>query len=116
VLKNGNEHASPLGTDGYFNLNIYGLIGGGLFNTVTVDLGSLTGWKEVNLSSLTGSDTLRFAFDGSDAGVWGLNTPAYFAFDNLTYTTNAPTPEPATLLIFGAGLAGLGLYRTRKIR
>jgi hypothetical protein len=39
-----------------------------------------------------------------------------FEFDNLAFNPNAPVPapEPITLSLFGAGLAGLGLARRRR--
>ena len=41
------------------------------------------GWETVDLSSLGEVSMLTFYFSGSDMGSWGLNTPAYFAFDNM---------------------------------
>jgi len=40
-------------------------------------------WEYVDLSSLGVVDGLTFALTGSRTGDYGLNTPAYFAFDNL---------------------------------
>lgn len=40
-------------------------------------------WKTVDLSALGKVTMLTFYFSGSDTGSWGLNTPAYFAFDNV---------------------------------
>lgn len=42
-------------------------------------------WRYVDLTPL-GTDvrTLRFSLSSSDVGAFGMNTPAYFAFDNLT--------------------------------
>ena len=40
-------------------------------------------WKTVDLSALGKVTMLTFYFSGSDVGSWGLNTPAYFALDNV---------------------------------
>jgi hypothetical protein len=50
-------------------------------------------WTTVDLSAL-GEDTSRlsFALTSSDVGAFGMNTPAYFALDNLVLT---PVPEPS---------------------
>jgi len=52
----------------------------------------LDGWTWVDLSSLGSAvKTLEFALSSSDTGMWGMNTPAYFALDNLLFATRPPT-------------------------
>lgn len=65
-------------------------------------------WKTVNLSSLVGADTLTFAFASSDVGQYGINTPTYFAADNIV--TTVPEPGSAILLLVAAMLS-LGTIR-----
>lgn len=68
-------------------------------------------WTTVDLSTL-GGDTTRLLFDltSTDVGPFGMNTPAYFAADGLTFT---PVPEPAAVgLVAAAGLAG---WRWRRL-
>ncbi len=59
----------------------------------------------VNLSSVRVQDTF--------AGVYGDN-PGSFSLDNIDYDAVA-VPGPATLLIFGMGLAVVGRFRRRQI-
>ncbi|MBU2490613.1 MAG: DUF4465 domain-containing protein [Proteobacteria bacterium] len=40
-------------------------------------------WTWLDLSSLGAVKTLEFGLTSSDTGDWGMNTPAYFALDNL---------------------------------
>lgn len=44
-------------------------------------------WETVDLSPLGEVQFLEFELASSDVGQFGMNTPAYFAFDNLTYET-----------------------------
>lgn len=46
----------------------------------------LKDWAQFDLSVLDGSKYLTFQFFSSDVGSFGINTPLYFAMDNLTYT------------------------------
>ncbi len=59
-------------------------------------------WTEFDLSGLGTVSSVGFAFAGSDIGDFGLNTPAYFAIDNISIV-----PEPSTALLVGLGLLGL---------
>ena len=45
-------------------------------------------WTYVDLSSLGYATTLKFELSSSDNGTWGMNTPAYFCTDNISYYTN----------------------------
>lgn len=69
----------------------------------------LSSWKNVDLSPLGQVDEIRFSLSSSDNGQSGMNTPAYFAMDNLTFT---PVPEASSCALLG--LAGLGLLRRRR--
>ena len=59
-------------------------------------------WTTIDLSSLGAVKQLDFVMSGSDNDpVFGLNTPAYFALDNLVVV---PEPGTASLLALGLGL------------
>ena len=57
----------------------------------------LNQWGEVDLSPLGEVKSLEFALSSSDVGVWGMNTPAYFAVDTVV-------PEPGTIFLLGLGV------------
>lgn len=70
-------------------------------------------WTFVDLSSLGSVSSLSFALASSDNSSFGMNTPAYFAMDNLSV---AAVPEPsqlAMLLAGGTALAALQLRRKK---
>jgi len=68
----------------------------------------LAEWLEVDLTSLGIVRSLRFSLDSSDVGEFGINTPAYFALDDVVVT-----PEPGSGLLLAAGLASLAAARRR---
>ncbi len=69
----------------------------------------LDGWQTVDLSALGAVSALGFSLDSSDVGPFGMNTPAYFALDDLVVV-----PEPATGCALSLGLAALAAARRRR--
>lgn len=72
-------------------------------------------WTNVDLSSFNNVNYLTFSFNSSDVGSFGINTPLYFAMDNLVYENTTgldsqektnfamyPNPTQSTLNIKGA--------------
>ena len=86
-IKYGLNGASALTESGYLTVTVTGYNGTAATGTVDIDLARdgvlLEGWKTVALSSLGKVTKLAFTMSGSDMGSWGLNSPAYFAFDNV---------------------------------
>ncbi|MDD2983845.1 MAG: DUF4465 domain-containing protein [Crocinitomicaceae bacterium] len=92
----------PDGTDGkdFFKLWIFGLDSNNLkTDSVSFFLADFTSnnatehyilntWKNVSLTSLGSVYGLSFEFESTDNGIYGMNTPAYFALDNMAYKTS----------------------------
>ncbi|MCQ8130064.1 DUF4465 domain-containing protein [Methylomonas rivi] len=71
-------------------------------------------WEWLDLSPLGEIDAMQFAMSSSDSGLFGMNTPGYFAMDNLTVTA---VPLPAAVWFMASGLLalrGFGRGRARK--
>ncbi len=66
-------------------------------------------WTWVDLTGL-GSQvaSLQFVLSSSDVGEYGMNTPAYFAIDNVTII-----PEPSVLALLMVAAMGLLMRRRR---
>lgn len=107
------------GTDpDYFRLLIEGFddfnVSTGVVEFMLADYRNLGGtldyiidqWTWVDLTGLGDVRSLGFSFESSDVGEFGINTPQYFAIDNLT-----TIPEPNTALLLGLGLISLARLR-----
>ncbi len=97
---NGDAYAKKFGKDDWFKLTISASFNGVAVNTqLVVDLAAegeyINEWTYVDLSSLGEIDALTFSLSSSDNGDYGMNTPAYFCFDNLGAEKPADYEEPA---------------------
>ncbi len=55
----------------------------------------LSSWEFVEFNEIV--DSLRFDMESSDNGSWGMNTPAYFAIDNIVLTYPGSVKNIGTL-------------------
>ncbi len=125
-MKNGDSFAKKFGgatgnDPDFFKLTVNGL------NTSNQSTGSLdfyladyrfannaldyivTTWTNVDLTSLGAStQALTFTLASSDNGSFGMNTPAYFAVDNVT-----TVPEPSSAVLLAVGLLAFSTRRRR---
>ena len=88
VIKNGNAYAQALTEPGtYFEVQVTGYKAKQQTATLKFDLArdgvAVEAWNTVDMTSLNEVDSVVFEFFGSDSGDYGLNTPAYFALDNV---------------------------------
>jgi hypothetical protein len=64
-------------------------------------------WGYIDLSGLGDVKSLEFMLSSSDTGSYGMNTPAYFAMDNLII------PEPATIILMSVSGLIISLKRRK---
>ena len=109
----------------WFKLTVYGsdALGNVLSNNVEFYLADyrssdsasdyiINDWQELDLTSLSDAECLYFNLSSSDTGDFGMNTPGYFALDNVSYTA---IPEPSAIAMLTAA-ATIWVYRLRKRR
>ena len=121
-MKNGDaftkKFGGPTGSDPDFLLltitGYHGAAQTGAVNFYLADYRGAAGtdyivnqWTNVDFTPLGTVTELRFSMSSSDNGTFGMNTPAYFAMDNLV------VPEPSTAALAAAGL--LVLRRRRRL-
>jgi hypothetical protein len=95
-MKNGDQYAKQFNAKDkdYLKLWIIGYMGGKAKDSLSYNLAdfSLTdyskhyvqkSWKKIETSKLAAIEEVRFRLESSDNGDWGMNTPAYFAIDNI---------------------------------
>jgi len=121
TMLNGDQYgfSAPLPPGGWFATTAIGRLGVTTTGSATFYLADLRGasppgilatWEWFDLSALGTVDRIDFEFSGSDVGAFGLNTPRYFALDNLTVAT---VPEP-TVTVIAASIAIAAVLRRRS--
>ncbi len=116
-MLNGDSFARKFGLGDYFTLKVTGLdagnqVTGSVNISLARDANLVHEWIWNDLSPLGTVKALAFSLTSSDTGAYGMNTPAYFAMDNLT--TVSAVPVPAAIWLFGSGLIGLIGIARRK--
>lgn len=124
---NGTDHdwlsLTIAGTDTWGNtLEKTYLMAEYLADIKTLDLNPLddtttaNGWFEINLTQdgFAGSQ-ISFSMNSSDSGIWGMNTPAYFALGKMTISRGTVVPEPGTwAMLMGMSVIGWGTWRHKR--
>ena len=117
----GDGFGKKFSTGDFFELKIFGYSGlngtGTQVGEVDFFLANYTSanslpvdvWTLVNLTSLADAQSLGFDYASSDVGQFGINTPEFFAMDDLTLSTTS-VPEPSSVILALAGLGIVGLY------
>ena len=86
-MSNGDGFAKKFGEDDWFKLTITGqkdkVQGSSVEFYLAKDGKYVKDWTYVDLSSLGEIDAVTFSLSSTDEGLYGMNTPAYFAMDNF---------------------------------
>jgi hypothetical protein len=119
------QFGGPTGNDpDFLKITAYGTDSGGnlLPNSVDFYLGDyrfannaldyvVNNWTPWDLSTLNAATHIYFNLSGSDAGRFGLNTPASFAIDNIQFIA---APEPSGLVLMLGAFVCVAVLRLRR--
>ncbi len=126
----GDSFAKKFGQGDWFKLTAYGTdaAGNALSSFVDFYLADyrssnaadwflVNDWRFLDLSTLTGASQIHFNVSSSDVGLFGMNTPGYFAVDDVTYNQPAAAvPEPSSIAMLGIGAVVVGVAARRRRR
>lgn len=97
-MKNGDQFAKKFSAadKDYLKVWIRGFYSGKVKDSIEVYLANFQSsnpsehfiqkdWKNVDLTKLNTSDSITFEMESSDNGQFGMNTPGFFALDNLKF-------------------------------
>jgi len=121
-MLNGDQFAKKFTATDWFLLTITGYTGTGATGSQTgsvnfylaQNLNFVNTWTNVSLSTLGGNtQSLGFELTSSDNGVYGMNTPAYFALGAVQVSA---VPEPSTTAFGAISAAALVLVRRKQRR
>jgi len=96
-MQNGDAVGKKFGTGDWFKLTVNAFDKNGTATGTAVEFyladfrtatspGIVTEWTKVDLTPLGNNvHTIKFGLESTDTGDWGMNTPAYFCFDNLAF-------------------------------
>ncbi len=92
-MLNGTSYSKKFSNGDYLNILIYGEKADGtktgpvkfaLADYESDSSSPISTWEYVNLEELGEVKGIYFQMESSDTGIWGINTPTYFAIDRLT--------------------------------
>jgi len=121
TMENGGGPATAFGNADFFKLSVFGINANDevLSNEIefyladyrSVDDYIIDAWTLLDLTPLAGASSLHFNLASNDNGNYGMNTPSYFAIDNLTVQA---VPEPSSLAILSLSGSAACLFRRRR--
>lgn len=107
----------PFAAGDYFKITVTGLdaVGDALTSLdflLADGANVISDWTWFDLSGLGEVNGLEFSLSSSDNGTFGMNTPGYFAVDNISVV---PVPVPAAVWLFASALGLLGFRKKVRI-
>jgi len=113
-MLNGDSFAKQFEAGDFFRITVSEL--GNSANNVEFSLAEgtdiLDTWLNVDLTTLGVVNGLEFSYSSSDIGSFGINTPLYFAVDNIAYQA---VPVPAAAWLFASALFSCALLKRKSL-